>query len=635
MKFPRPRIPVIIICAGLLSTGLAARGIPVSATPETTQQGTTAGGDTDPSISYTTVFSKDQDGYNEFRIPSIVQTDNGMLLAFAEGRVASPSDNGNIDVVLKRSTDGGRTWGPLQIIDDTGDGKWGNPVPVVDRRTGRIVLNTTHTGPEETLQTIQCGQASAENTRRPFVQYSDDNGASWTTPVDITDEAKLPTWRHFVGGPGHGIQLQNGAHAGRLVIAGDHSITPPAGMACTDPRVFGGQDIYSDDGGQTWHIGGISDTDVVNPNESTAAELPDGTVYFNTRAGGGMPFGRADTTSHDGGTSFDHEYQPIYDIVTTQVSGSAVVKDDQGRTRLVLSSPNHPTSRERMSLWSSLDRGKSWQQGPLIYGGPSSYSDLVQLDTKDRPIGVLYENGPRVPVDSRVTYGQQITFARVPIGLLDATPAKPRQTPDTGPDGLDADVSGAVDQISGRFGNAFRLAGDYVEVPKNGKLDFGTGPFTASAWFRTSSTRKQTIVWADGTGNQPQWSIQLLATGTLRGSIGDGSTTMNADAAGSYADNTWHQVTLVRAASGITEYVDGKQAATAAPVTGSVSAGTVGGIRFGSRLDGINDPLLGDLDEAWVFRSALTADQVQQLYASNSAPSGQPALHLGLETIHG
>lgn len=635
MRFARHKVLVTIICLGLLGAGVAARSTASFALPETSQLSAASGDDTNPAISYTTVFSKDTDGYNEFRIPSIVQTNDGTLLAFAEGRVDSPSDNGNIDVVMKTSNDEGKTWGPLHIIDSTGDGKWGNPVPIVNRQTGRIVLNTTHTGPDETLQTIECGQASAENTRRPFVQYSDDDGATWSTPVDITAEAKLPSWRHFVGGPGHGIQLQVGAHAGRMVIAGDHSIVPAAGVSCTDPSNFGGQDIYSDDGGTTWHIGGISDTDAVNPNESTAAELPDGSVYFNTRAGGDKPFGRADTTSHDGGATFDHEYQPITDIVTTQVSGSAVVKDNQGRERLVLSSPNHPTSRERMSLWSSLDNGKTWQQGPLIYAGPSSYSDLVQLDTKARPIGVLYENGPRVPSDSRVTYGQRITFARVPVGQLNSPPPKPVRTPDDGPNGLDANVSGQPTLVAGRFGNAFDLGGgDYVEVPKTDALDFGTGPFTVSAWFKTSNTRKQTIVWADSR-SAPDWSIQLLATGVLRGSVSDGSKSVNTDAPGHYADGAWHQVTLVRSSSGVTEYVDGQQAATGAAVPGSVSEGTQGGIRFGARLDGINDPLFGDLDEAWVFDQALTADQVQQLYATNTGAAGATALHLRLENTNG
>lgn len=626
----RRRAVTTIACATLVTSVLTIPGGTASA-------GTSPGGaasDINPAISYTTVFSQDQDGYNSFRVPSIVQTNDGTLLAFAEGRVDSPSDNGNIDIVLKRSFDGGATWGPLQVVDDNGPGKAGNPVPIVDRRTGRIILNNTHTGPNETLQTIQCGQASAENTRRPFIQYSDDDGATWTVARDVTSEMKLPTWRHFVGGPGHGIQLQTGPYAGRLIIAGDHSITPPPGMACTDPRVFGGQDVYSDDGGQTWHVGGVSETDVVNPNESTATELPDGTVYFNTRAGGGMPFGRADTTSHDGGTTFDHEYQPVDDIIATQVGGSVITAAGQGPTRLVLSAPNHPTSRERMTLWSSTDNGASWQQGPLIYAGASSYSDLVQLGSGDRPIGVLYENGDRVPVDARVTYRQRITFARVPIGQLNRPPVKSPRTPDAGPGGHDAVVSGAPQQVTGRYGDGFELAGDYVEVPRTDALLFGSQPFSVAAWFKTSSTRAQSIVWADGTGDQG-WSIHLLADQRLRATVGDGTTTRNLTAGGSYADGNWHHVVLTRSADAVTLYVDGVAAATAGPVTGSVSDGTVGGIRFGARLDGINDPLLGDLDEAWLFDSALTADQVQALEASNQAPQDGVALHLPLEKIDG
>lgn len=626
MKAIKHRIPIALACLGLVSASLAAHSAPALAVPQPAD----AAGDTNPAVSYTTVFAADQDGYNEFRIPAIVQTNDGTLLAFAEGRVNSPSDNGNIDTVMKKSTDDGKTWGPLQVID-TDAGKWGNPVPVVDRQTGRIILQTTHTGPNETLQTVECGTASPENTRRPFVQFSDDDGTTWSTPVDITAEAKLPTWGHMVGGPGHGIQLQTGPHAGRLVIAGDHSVLAAPGQSCTDPNLIGGQDIYSDDGGTTWHIGGIDDSDAVNANESSAVQLPDGTVYFNARAGGNHNFGRGETTSHDGGTTFDHGYEPIRSVVAAQVSGSVIEANDQGKQQLVLSSPNHPTSRERMSLWTSPDNGKTWKQGPLIYAGPSAYSDLIQLKTKNQPIGVLYENGPRIPPDTRVTYGQRITFARVPIGELEAPAPKQRQTSDSGPNGLDANVSGQPSVVDGRFGKAFEFAGDYVEVPKNHKLDFGTGAFTVSAWFRTSNTRKQTIVWADAPGGSPDWSIQILATGALRGEVSDGTTTVNADAPGDWQDGAWHQVTLVRSAAGISEYVDGELAVTKAPVTGSVSENTPDGIRFGARLDGINDPLLGDLDEAWVFDQALTADQVQQLHQNNTGPSAGTVLHLALE----
>lgn len=620
IRTSRGLVVAATVAAGVMVSTQSAGARPAAA------DATGRNADTNPAISYSTVFSRDQDGYNSFRIPSIVRTDDGTLLAFAEGRVDSPSDNGNIDVVLKRSVNGGKTWGPLQVVDDNNDDKSGNPVPVVDRRTGRIILNTTHTGGHETLQTITCGQATVQDTRRPFIQYSDDDGRTWSTPRDITDEAKLPTWRHFVGGPGHGIQLQHGSHAGRLVIAGDHSITPPAGMDCTDPGVFGGQAIYSDDGGTSWHVGGVDDASVTHPNESTAAELPDGTVYFNTRTGSTALVGRADTTSHDGGTSFDHSYRPVHDVVAAQVSCSVLAMGD----RLVLSAPNHATSRERMTLWSSTDRGRTWRQGPLVYAGPSSYSDLVQLGARDRSIGVLYENGDRVPTDTRVTYGQRITFARVPTGLLNSPPPAPARTPDVGPGHHDAVVSGAPQPVGGRFGGALHLAGDYVEVPRTPELLFGHKPFSVAAWFRTSSTRKQTVVWANGTGNQPQWSVQLLANQTLRATInGD-----NVNAAGDYADGAWHQVVLTRGTNAVSLYIDGTLAARGAAVQGSVSDDSVGGIRFGARLDGINDPLLGDLDDSWLADQALTADQVQRSYLDNTMPPDATVLHMPMERIH-
>src|SRR5690606_32694872 len=108
-----------------------------------TGTGSTAAAAPRRGVSYTTVFERGEGGYHTYRIPAIVRALDGTLLAFAEGRVESPSDDGNIDLVLKRSADGGRTWGPLQVVIDDGPHKFGNPVPIVDRITGRIVLNTT------------------------------------------------------------------------------------------------------------------------------------------------------------------------------------------------------------------------------------------------------------------------------------------------------------------------------------------------------------------------------------------------------------------------------------------------------------------------------------------------------------
>src|SRR3954453_22295585 len=101
-----------------------------------------------PFVEDNVLFQQKTEGYSCFRIPAVVRAANGMVLAFAEGRVADCGDDGNIDIVLRRSSDGGRTWGPLQVVSKGNGSTHGNPVPIVDQRTGRVVLVSTHNGPD-------------------------------------------------------------------------------------------------------------------------------------------------------------------------------------------------------------------------------------------------------------------------------------------------------------------------------------------------------------------------------------------------------------------------------------------------------------------------------------------------------
>jgi BNR repeat protein len=378
---------------------------------------------------YTPVFVQGEGGYHTFRVPAVIQAADGTLLAFAEGRVRSASDDGNIDLVMKRSVDGGATWGPLQIVVDDGGNKVGNPVPVLDRSNGRIVLNVTRTGGDVTGDDIVCGLASAEDTRRSFVLHSDDNGESWSRPKEITQDVRPDNWRHFVGGPGHAIQLTRGEHAGRLVVPGNHTIAPPegSGIVCPDERLSGAHSLYSDDGGRSWHLGGVDIplTGVVNPNESTVAELGDGTLYFNARDQNGSSAGtRAATTSSDGGASFDGPYREVPDLVAPVVQGSVLklsILADPGEP-LVFSAPGSATSRENLTLSLSDDEAATWRTGPVVHRGPAGYSDLVEINDPDQlqdpALGVLYENGVPTTDNPSPPYYQRITFARLPMSQL-------------------------------------------------------------------------------------------------------------------------------------------------------------------------------------------------------------------------
>ncbi|MBL1065133.1 exo-alpha-sialidase [Streptomyces sp. 7-21] len=406
-------VALAVACAALLLPLTPAFAAPGGARPA---------GPASLQTAYATVFTKGEGGYHTFRVPAVVQAPDGSLLAFAEGRVNGPGDDGDIDLVMKRSRDGGRTWGPLTVVLDDGPNKVGNPVPVVDRTTGRLLLNTTHTSGDVTTEDVRCGYADETQTRRSFILHSDDSGATWSAPREITAQVKPGNWRHFVGGPGHAIQLTQGELAGRIVIPGNHSIAPPegSGIDCLDNSLFGAHALYSDDGGQTWHLGGVDTplTGFINPNESQAAELADGTVYFNARDQHGVsPGTRAATTSPDGGETFDHPYQEVTGLTAPVVQGSVVALPEEvdPRRPLVFSAPGSATSRTDMTLSVSTDDGATWTTGPVVHQGPAGYSDLVALDEGpgSGTVGVLYENG-----SDDEPYHQRITFARVPAQLL-------------------------------------------------------------------------------------------------------------------------------------------------------------------------------------------------------------------------
>jgi sialidase-1 len=356
-------------------------------------------------------YTAGTDGYSAFRIPAVVTAQSGDLLAFAEGRSDGLGDTGNIDTVLKRSTDGGCTWRPLQVVQDSGANTSGNPAPVVTA-SGRIVLLTTYNAGTATESAILRGQVPTEDGRRVFTQYSDDDGATWSTPREITSTAKLADWRWYATGPGHATRLTHGPHRGRLVVPANHSVAPPAGSSDlgSEAKYYGGHDLYSDDDGRTWHIGYVDDNSdgVVNVNETTATELPDGRVYFNTRDQNGTATGnRADAYSLDGGRTLRQPFRPQPALAGPVVEGS-VLQTRGPKAPLLYSGPADPSKRAIMTLRASHDGGVTWQPVLTLSQLPAAYSDLVQVDT--RTVGVLYETG-------NAGANETITFRRV--GLHD------------------------------------------------------------------------------------------------------------------------------------------------------------------------------------------------------------------------
>ncbi|GIH14542.1 sialidase family protein [Rugosimonospora africana] len=360
------------------------------------------------------------EGYAAFRIPAVVATPAGTLLAFAEGRRAGPADTGDIDTVVRRSTDGGRTWGPLRVVAAGGGDTIGNPTPVL-ASTGRVVLLTTGNAGTASEAQILRGEVSAARSRRVQVRYADHDGTAWTPPRDITDAVKLAGWHWYATGPGHAIRLAHGPHAGRLVAAANHSAeADPSREAEADHdreadqptgARYGGHCLYSDDDGATWHVGYRADEPdgYVNANETAVAQLPDGRLYVNTRnQNGTAPGNRADGYSRDGGQTLVAPLCPRVDLTGPIVQGSLLAPSAPGAP-LLYAGPADPAARAAMTLRASRDAGATWRPVRELSRLPAAYSDLVELDADT--IGVLYETGSAGPYEA-------IAFQRVDLREL-------------------------------------------------------------------------------------------------------------------------------------------------------------------------------------------------------------------------
>lgn len=315
------------------------------------------------------VFRSGEGGYHTYRIPALIVSPKGTLLAFCEGRRNSAGDAGDIDVLLRRSFDGGKTWAAVQTIADMGEDTVGNPTPVVERKSGAILL----------LLTSNPGRVTESQTgprdRRVWIARSTDDGATWSAPAEITAQVKHSDWTWYATGPGNGIQLRNG----RLVVPCDHNSAD--GMRFSHA-------IYSDDRGATWKIGGIAEE---KTNESAIVELKNGELVFNMRSYHGKNR-RAVQRSRDGGLT----WSPLVldEALIEPVCQASMVVDSKGR--IVFSNPAS-TKRTRMTVRLSGDGGRTWPASQVIHEGPAAYSSLAIL--RGGSIGLLYELGEKGPYE--------------------------------------------------------------------------------------------------------------------------------------------------------------------------------------------------------------------------------------------
>lgn len=356
-----------------------------------------------PLFAQTPVFSAGEAGVCEYRIPALVCTNQGTLLAACDARVDKPGDApNNIDLALKRSEDLGETWSEVEIlIDDGGEMAAGDPCMLVDRVTGAIWIIYDHIYPtmDELLRRDPHRAEGAREEWHGRVIFlhairSDDDGRTWSEPIDLTPMVKRPDWLAAMAGPGMGITMSSG----RLICPGyrRHS---------SDFAQDGVHVYFSDDHGETWHAGGTPGVG----NEAQAVELADGRLMLNMRTPRGHGCRMVATSSDGGETWSEARDDPALIEPGCQASfirwTSEAAGDD--RDRLLFANPASADQRTDMTVRLSFDEGKTWPVARRLAGDYCSYSCMAALP--DGTAGILYEH--RFP-DPETQGRENLVFAR-------------------------------------------------------------------------------------------------------------------------------------------------------------------------------------------------------------------------------
>jgi len=326
-------------------------------------------------------------GYHTYRIPAVITTPRRVVLAFCEGRVHGQGDSGQIHLLMRRSLDGGVTWEPSRVVWAAAGYTTGNPCPVAGRVTGVVALLLTRNRGTDSEGEILAG-TSAES-RSVWMMRTEDDGATWTEPVEITATTKAADWTWYATGPGVGIETSSG----RLVVPCDHAV---AGSKLYESHV-----ILSDDGGLTWRLGG---TVTPRVNECQVVELSDGRLMLNMRNYDGR-HRRAVAFSDDSGVTWTAP--TVDEALVEPVCQASLIRCVDGTLLFA-----NPASEQRvnMTIRLSRDSGRTWPDARMLWEGPSAYSCLVELP--GGTVGCLYERGEKSPYE-------RLTLARFSVPWIE------------------------------------------------------------------------------------------------------------------------------------------------------------------------------------------------------------------------
>jgi sialidase-1 len=324
-------------------------------------------------VEYEALFIPSEQEGRGYRIPSMVVLPDDIILAFCESRIDVMLDWGDIDIVMKRSIDGGDTWGSIQIIQDLGENTVHNPCPVFDVVTKTVWL------------------AFCINYNRMFVMNSSDYGVTWSNPIELTEALGIYPEDYCATGPGNGIQL----YSGRLIIP----------TTKTEPCV-----VYSDDHGSTWTRGMYGDVGE-GPEEPQVFQAENGSLIMICRVGRAGGY-KLVMKSSDGGETWDSYYEdkelPESGTQASVMRFTRLMNSQGSKSRVLFSSPNY-YARGHMTLRMSYNDGRTWEVSKEIYEGPSAYSQIAILS--DKTICVLFEMG-------KYDYRESLVFIKVDLEWL-------------------------------------------------------------------------------------------------------------------------------------------------------------------------------------------------------------------------
>lgn len=328
------------------------------------------------------------EGAPVYRIPALAVTTRGTVLAAYDARPGMADVPSHIAVVLRRSTDGGRTWGPQETVRrDTMPLGFGDPSLLVDRPSGRVFLFHAASVRQGFFGSATGNRDDDPNILHVDVSTSDDDGQSWQHRR-LTSQIKDPAWGGLFASSGAGLQLEHGVHRGRLL--------QPMVIKRAD-GVYAAS-LISDDHGASWRMGAL-----VGPgmDEHEVVELTDGTVRLDSRA---RPY-RLVADSRDGGTTYAGLRADSLRVDPANNAGLLAV--GRGTTSgLLFSNTADRAERRQLTVRLSCDNGRTWPFSQVVVPGPSAYSTMALLNANT--VGMLYERGPY----------EAISFVRFPVSWV-------------------------------------------------------------------------------------------------------------------------------------------------------------------------------------------------------------------------